>query len=82
MKVSGQLPVPAVLPPEKMPPVVTELEAEEGGVCVLEAVWVMWGKRKNYFLWRELNCDSLTLRPSAQCLNQMSFLCYTVNPER
>jgi hypothetical protein len=33
MNVNGQLPVPVVLPPEKMPPVATELEAGEGKGC-------------------------------------------------
>jgi hypothetical protein len=81
MNVSGHFLVPTLLPPEKMPPVVTDVEAGEGKGCYAGG-WVVWGKGLNYFLWRELNCDSLTLRPSVQCLNQMSFLCYIVNPER
>jgi hypothetical protein len=48
MNASGQFPVTALLPPEKMPPVVSELAEWEGKGCYVGG-WVTWGKVKIIF---------------------------------
>jgi hypothetical protein len=57
MKVSGQLYVPASLPPEKDAPVPIGYEAG----WAPEPVWTLW-RRENYFLRRDSNSEPVASR--------------------